>query len=460
MKIGLVGWGIETKSAYRYFGAEHQYIIGNEEPCDDFPTSSNVRIYSLTEKRPAGLAGNATDLSYLEHYDGCDLIIYQGASRKNLEKKFPEGHPFWDRAKTTLHIFFEQSVSKNIIGVTGTKGKGTTSTLIARMLEASGKKVYLGGNIGVAVLDFMPEISYDDWVVLELSSFQLYKFPYSPHIAVHLMMMPEHIEEWHKTMEDYVLAKKNICSHQTRDDFVIYLPTNDYSSSNAQSSDGTQIPYMASPGARINQEGELVIGTTSICSSKDFKLLGVHNHQNICASATAVWQVTKNADAIRNVVTSFSGLEHRLELAGEVDGVKYYDDSFGTTPDTAIVAMDAFSENKVMIVGGHDKGSDMSGMCKRLAGGDIRHTIFIGSTGEVLRTLAVENGADPAKTSYHEDGNSWTMVEIIAEAQRQAKKGDIVLLSTGSASFGLFKDYKDRGNQFKAVVQASVLGGK
>jgi len=214
------------------------------------------------------------------------------------------------------------------------------------------------------------------------------------------------------------------------------------------------------PGARINQEGELVIGTTSICSSKDFKLIGVHNHQNICASTTAVWQVTKNIEAIRSVVTSFSGLEHRLELVGKIDNVKYYDDSFGTTPDTAIVAMDAFSEPKVMIVGGHDKGSDMNGMCQRLAGDDIRHVIFIGSTGGTLLTLATKHGLDKAKTSIREDGNSWTMTEIVAEARSHSATGDIVLLSTGSASFGLFKDYKDRGNQFKAVVQASVLSEK
>ena len=453
MKIGLVGWGVETKSAYHYYGDEHEYVIGNEEPREDFPVGANITIYSHKEKRAPGLVGNVTDLSYLDHYDGCELILYQGATRKNLEKKFLPDDSFWQIAKTPLEIFFEKSPTKNIIGITGTKGKGTTSTLIAKMLEAADKKVFLGGNIGRSPLDFLNELSPEDWIVLELSSFQLYKLPYSPHIAVHLMLMPEHIDEWHLSMEDYVEAKRNIFSHQTHDDIAVYLPTNEYSSDNSTYSKGKRIPYTESPGARVDSDGFISIGGVQIIHKSSIKLLGAHNLQNICAAVTAVWQVHQDQGAFRSVLTSFSGLEHRLELAGEVDGVKYYDDSFGTTPDTTLVALDAFETSKVLIVGGYDKGNPFESLAARLTKGDLSHIIFIGTTGKKIYDLSVAAGLDVSKASIRDDGNSWTMTEIVKTARKSAKLGDIVLLSTGCASFGLFRDYKDRGEQFKQAVQ-------
>jgi UDP-N-acetylmuramoylalanine--D-glutamate ligase len=458
MKIGLVGWGVETQSAFRYYGAEHAYVIGNEEPRDDFPFGDNIEVYALTEKRLPGLVGNVSDLSYLDHYDDCDLVIFQGATRKNLEKKFDIGHPFWEKAKTTLDIFFEECPSKNTIGVTGTKGKGTTTTLIHRLIDAAHLPTVIGGNIGIPVLELLPHITPETWVVLELSNFQLYKFSHSPHIGVHLMMMHEHIEEWHKTMADYVQAKRNIFSHQSKDDIAVYLASNQYSSANAEYSTGKKIPFFEPPGARV-EDGLIVIENTAVIDTKEVGLIGAHNLQNICAAITTVWNIHQNIGVYREVLANFTGLEHRLELAGEVSGVRYYDDSFGTTPDTAIVAMDAFTVPKVVIVGGHDKGNDMRPVCDRLSEEDIRHVVFIGTIGQAMYEDAIRHGLSPEKATIREDGNSWTMDEIVSEATHYAKKGDVVLLSTGSSSFGLFKDYKDRGNQFKqSVASVARLG--
>ena len=454
MKIGLVGWGVETQSAFRYYGADHEYVIVSEEPRDDFPTGENISVFSLETKRAVGLVGNVSDLSYLDRVVECNLIIYQPSAHKNLEKHFQADNPFWLKAKTIQHVFFEECPTKNIVGVTGTKGKGTTTTLIAKMLEKTGKKVHVGGNIGVPVLDLIKNMSADDWAVLELSSFQLYKFPYSPHIAVHLMMMPEHIEEWHLTMDDYVEAKRNIFSHQSSSDIAVYLPTNQFSAGNAKYSAGKQIPYTEAPGAYLDSEGFITIDDNKLINKSDVGLLGKHNLENICAAVTAVWQVTQDTGAISEAIRGFRGLEHRLEFVSEIDGVKYYDDSFGTTPDTAIVAMDAFTENKVMIVGGHDKGTPFNELAKRLVSEDIRHVVFIGTTGKTILDLAKGYGLAEGKYTIREDGNSWTMSDIVATAKQQAISGDVVLLSTGCASFGIFKDYKDRGNQFKDIVNA------
>lgn len=452
MKIGIVGWGLETQSAFRYYGLAHNYVIVNEEPRDDFPKGDNIEIHALENKRDVGLVGNVDDLSYLDNLSGCDLIIYQPSAHKNLEKHFLPDNPFWLKAKTIQHIFFENCPSKNTIGITGTKGKGTTTTLIAKILEEAGKIVHIGGNIGVPVLDLIEHINPGDWVVLELSSFQLYRFPYSPHIAVHLMMMPEHIEEWHKTMDDYVSSKRSIFSNQTAGDIAVYLPTNQYSTENVKYSMGHHIPYTEAPGAFIDSSGFITINNQQIIKSTEVGLIGRHNLDNICAAVTATWEIVKDVDAISRALKKFTGLEHRLELVTNHNGIKYYDDSFGTTPDTAIVAMDAFINDKIMIIGGHDKGSPFDQLAKRLTGSDVKHIIFIGNTGKKILELAKNNGLSEGKYTIREDGNSWTMPEIVKTANEHAESGDIVLLSTGCASFGLFKDYKDRGNQFKIIV--------
>jgi UDP-N-acetylmuramoylalanine--D-glutamate ligase len=455
MNIALVGWGIETKSAFNYYGEEHNYLIVNEEPRSDFPTQKNVIIRTNESQKPVGQSGNSEDLSYLENLENHDLIIYSPTARKNLEKLYPEDSNFWKNAKSIMHEFFEVCVSRNIVGVTGTKGKGTTTTLIAQMLEADGKTVHTGGNIGIPVLDILPKIKQDDWVILELSSFQLYKFPYSPHIAVHLMMIPEHIAEWHKTMDDYVESKKHIFLNQNKEDIAIYNPFNDYSRNNAEYSKGELIPYLKYPGAFI-ENNYVVIDNKKIVDISEIKLLGKHNLENVCAALTASWQVHQNIEAYRKVLTEFSGLEHRLQFVREISGIKYYNDSFGTTPDTSVVAMDSFSENKIMIIGGHDKGNDFSGMIDRLVSNDIKAVVCIGKTGTYLAQELLKRGFNKDRIILKENYNSWSMDEIIDSANKNAEAGDIVLLSTGSASFGIFRDYKERGEKFIDSVNSLV----
>lgn len=453
MKIALVGWGLETKSVYRYYGEEHEYLIASEEPRDDFPSGDNITIQSIDAQRKPGLTANVDDLSYLKGVEQCDIIVLTPTAKKTFEKYTTNNaidSSVWGKTTSNLQLFFENCSTKNIIGVTGTKGKGTTSTLIAQMIEASGKKVHLGGNIGIPALDLLPDISKDDWVVLELSSFQLYKFSYSPHIAVHLMMLREHIDEWHITMADYVQAKANVFANQASHDIAIYYPQNKLSTKNSQLSRGLRIPYMKAPGA-IVADGQVRIGDQNVIDVHDIALKGDHNLQNICAAVTAAWQVHQNVDAISKVLKKFTGLEHRLQFVREYKQVKYYDDSFGTTPDTAIVAMDAFEQPKIMIVGGHDKGNNMQPMIDRLQRSDIHGIIGVGQIGyNIVSTLSKTK--TPALLHTKTDYNDWTMREIVKLASQSAKPGDIVLLSAGTSSFGIFNDYKDRGNQFIEVV--------
>jgi UDP-N-acetylmuramoylalanine--D-glutamate ligase len=449
MKIGIVGWGIEGKSAFDYFGAEHEYLIVNEQPLDDFPeVSDKVKIQHLDEEKPAGITGNVKDLSYLEGLHNCDKIVFTPTSRKNLEEKFGDDRQFWDKATTALDIFYETVKTKNIIGVTGTKGKGTTSTLIYEILQAAGNRAYLGGNIGRSVLDFARDVSEDDWVVLELSNFQLYHFNRSPHIGVCLMITPEHLD-WHPNFENYLEAKSNLFSHQSPEDIAIYFDGSVYSRQLAYQSPGIKVPFFLTPGARVRQDGKIVIGEPEIeiIDKSEVKLLGEHNLQNICAAITAIWQVGQNVDAIKKVLTAFAGLEHRLEFVRELGGVKYYDDSFGTTPQTAIVAVKSFKQPKVLILGGSDKGASFDELAEEVIDNNVRYVIAIGKTGPKIAELLRQKGFN----NITENANS--MEEIVKAAHEIAQEGDVVLLSCADASFGMFKDYKDRGNQFKKAVQ-------
>lgn len=450
MKIGLIGWGVETQSAFRYFGPEHDYLIMNESPRDDFPAESDkVKVQFLKQPAAVGITGQASDFSYLDGAKDCDKVIYSVTAAKNLESLFPKDDGFWKKAVTIQHIFFEEVDSRNIIGVTGSKGKGTTSTLITKMLEAAGKKVFLGGNIGLGVLDFVRQVGPDDWVVLELSNFQLYKLDRSPHIAVCLMITKEHMD-WHDDMPDYLRAKGNIFRYQTPSDVAIYLNGNFYSEQLAGASAGTKIPFFATPGARVREDGQVVIGDdeTELFKTSELKLLGEHNWQNVCAAATAVWRITPSVDAIRQVATSFAGLEHRLEFVRELDNVKYYDDSFGTTPDTTVVALKSFTQPVVLIVGGHDKSGDYEALADAIIKDRVRHAVVIGEIADRIANRLRQKGFKDITYGLT------TMPEMVAAARKAAKPGDVVLLSTGTSSFGLFKDYKDRGNQFKNAVNA------
>lgn len=431
MKIAILGFGDQGKSAYEYWSQQgHDITIRDSRT--DIPVPSGIQA-RLGE-------------DYLHDLDGFDLVVRAAPSihpRDIVAANTPE---VLQKVTTNTNEFLRVCPSKNVIGVTGSKGKGTTSSLIAKMLEAAGLHAHLGGNIGIPPLDMLKnDIAPTDWVVLELANFQLIDIHYSPHIGICLMMVPEHMN-WHKDMDEYVTAKSQLFKNQMEDDIAIYFANNEYSKRVVAPGNGRKLPYFAAPGAEVIN-GNITIGGQTICATHELKLLGEHNWQNACAAVTAVWQVTQDIGAIRSVLTTFSGLEHRLEFVREFDGVKYFNDSYGTTPETAIVAVQAFREPKVVILGGSDKGAQFNELAKVVASTNVRAVILIGDTAPQIEKALRENDFTAITPG------STTMPEIVAAAKNAAQPGDIVLLSTGCASFGLFANYKDRGNQFKQVVQ-------
>ena len=429
MKIAIIGYGLQGASSYKYWYKDNQITICDQNEIKDPPKDVELRIGE----------------NHLKNLQDFDLIV-RSPSVHPRDIISANGEQIKDKITTNTNEFFKVCPSKNTIGVTGTKGKGTTSSLITKMLETGGKKVHLGGNIGTPPLEMLEDgINESDYVVLELANFQLIDLKYSPHIAVCLMVVPEH-QDWHEDMEEYVTAKKQLFIHQTPSDIAIYYSDNEISKDIASSGEGIKIPYFENPGAKIENE-VIEIDGQEICRTDEVKLLGRHNLQNVCAAITTAWEIDKNVSPLKDVVVSFAGLEHRLELVRELNGVKYYDDSFATTPESAIVAIEAFKDPKVIILGGSDKGAEYIKLAKTVAGGNVKHAVLIGDTAKSIEQALKNEGF----SDYY--FGSKDMNEIVELCKEKSSPGDVVLLSTGCASFGIFKDYKDRGEKFKKAVQ-------
>ena len=430
MNVALIGFDTDGQSSYEYFTARGDTVT----ICDQ-----NDQVV-VPDGAPSQLGAH-----YLDNLDRFDLLVRTSGMPAS---KILEANPgVKSKITTQINEFFAASPTRNIIGITGTKGKGTTSTLTTKMLEAAGKHVFVGGNIGIPPLGFIHELNADSWVVLELSSFQLSDIRYSPPIAVCLMVVPEHLN-WHADMADYMEAKSHLFAQQTSEDVAIYFPDSPNSTQIAEAGAGRKLPYYRSPGAWVN--GNMItIDGQEICTTDELKLLGKHNWQNVCAAVTAVWQAgVRDIAAMRSVLTTFAGLEHRLELVRELNSVRYYDDSFGTTPETAIVAMEAFTQPKVTILGGSDKGAQYDGLAEAVKANNVRKALLIGEqAGKIQAALEAVGFHD-----FVPGGND--MTAIVNNAHAAAQNGDVVLLSTGCASFDMFTDYKDRGDQFKAAVNA------
>ena len=320
------------------------------------------------------------------------------------------------------------------------------------MLKKEGMDAYLGGNIGKPPLDFLDKLNARSIVVLELSSFQLVDLDKSPHIGVILMTTSEHLN-WHKDISEYVDAKRNILRFQSSDDFAII--NRDYPAS-LESDVFTEgkVFYVSRERAGYDgcfvSDGKITVQikgqTYSLISTKDILLPGKHNLENVCAAVMAATLAGVWKENIASVLRSFKGLEHRLELVREINGVKYYDDSFSTTPETAIAAIEAFKSPEILILGGSSKGSDFTELGRIVSSTkNIKAIIGIGIEWPKIKSKI------KSKVLIVEGAKN--MQQIVAAASKIAKTGDVVLLSPACASFDMFKNYKDRGEQFKKEVK-------
>lgn len=448
-KIGILGLGIENEALARWI-IKHR--IGCDvticdrrseaELGDRFKTIVSRKTTSVSWRLGGGFNKDLADFDILFRAPGWPMScpgIQQAIKQRMTNADFRISNFVY----SPMRLFFDLCPTTNIIGVTGTKGKGTTSSLIYEVLRLNSKskiknqksKIWLGGNIGVAPFVFLDKVKKDDWVVLEMSSFQLEDFTTSPHIAVITNLYPEHLSaadplnpNYHKNLADYWRSKSNIIKWQKRGDVAI-------------------INMSLKTKAVKCAKSKLILYDKSDLKSQ---LIGEYNRKNV-AAAEAVGKYLKiDNKIVAQAVKRFSGLPFRLQKIAEKHGIQFYNDSFATTPEASIMALDSFQKGKIILMaGGADKGADFRKFAKKIKQKVKTLVLFRGKGSDRLATELRKQGF----TAYVEAGS---MAEAFAAAMPRVASGDVVLMSTGCASFGVFKNYKDRGSLFNAEVEKFI----
>lgn len=428
MNIAILGYGIEGESVYKYFREKYP--------------DATITAYDNNEQPKNPLPADVEFVGGVKDFKGitADIAIKTPA--------IPPWQVEITGEVTSVTREFLKQCPAPVIGVTGSKGKGTTCSLIQAILDAGGRHAWLVGNIGLSGLDVLSKIKPEDIVVYELSSFQLWDADISPHVAVVLGIEPEHLDV-HKDLEDYVSAKSNIAKHQKPEDILVFKAGNQYTEQISQLTPAEKVAYPNEATAHV-QESMFYYGAQELCSTASLKLPGAFNRENACAAINAAWPWVKDGNDIERGLESFHGLPHRLKFVKSVNDVSYYDDSIATTPGSAIAALAAFAQPKVVILGGSYKGATYDELAQKIAESKtVRKVILIGSEAPKIEASLKNSGF----SRYDNLGMSVTMADIVKSASSIAEPGDVVILSPSCASFDMFKSYVDRGDQFIQAVQ-------
>ena len=438
--ITVIGIGISNLPLIKYLVS----LGANVTACDRRSAEDLGENYTELEK--LGVKFNLGD-GYLNNLSG-DMIFKTPGMRYDVPEllKAKENGSI---VTSEMEVFFEVCPS-HIIAVTGSDGKTTTTTLIHKMMTDAGYKTWLGGNIGNPLLTDTEKMKENDWVILELSSFQLHTMRKSPEIAVITNISPNHLD-MHKDYKEYIDAKKNIMLYQNEGDRLIVNADNQVTADIGKSANGA-VKYFSRNGmADVYLDGNIIKrGIVEILNIKDIKIPGMHNVENYMAAIAAVSGLVSK-DVIVNVAKTFGGVEHRIELVRTLDGVKYYNSSIDSSPNRTINTLRVFPNKVIMIAGGKDKGIPYDEIGPALAE-HVKVLILIGATSDKIQeALDAEinktgNGKDIEvirATSYEDAVNT---------ARSKAHDGDVVLLSPASTSFDMFRNFEERGNLFKKIV--------
>ena len=449
-KIAILGISTEGQDSVRFFVKQNAKIL-----CCDRRTKEELgEIYDQLRQFPVSFQLGE---QYLRNLDDYDIVVRTPGMLPTL----PELVALQKLGKeitSSTKLFFDLCKAP-IIGVTGTKGKGTTSTLIYEMLKASGKHVYLGGNVGTSLLSQVEKIKTSDIVVLELSSFQLEDLKKSPHIAVVLRVTQEHLANYdrlatnfHISKEAYIEAKKPIVRFQTLSDFAILNADDLTSRSFAKETKATVYYFSRSDRRDAFVKDHAVYfmyrgKQDLICTASEIRLRGEHNLENIAAASLASFHAGATLSTIQKIAKTFEGLPHRLELVKIVNGVSYINDSFSTVPETAIAAIDSFSEPIILILGGSEKGSDFIELGVSVVKSSVKAVIVIGAMAERIIAALIAGGFKKKIIT-----GCQSMHDVVLRAHEESHAGDVVLLSPACASFDMFANYKERGELFRYEV--------
>ena len=392
---------------------------------------------------------------YLEHLKGQDVIFRTPGLRPDLpqiQAAVEEGVQLTSEMETFFRV-----CPCPIIGVTGSDGKTTTTTIIAKLLETAGYTVHLGGNIGKPLLPEAGSMKETDIAVVELSSFQLMTMRLSPHISVVTNLAPNHLDV-HKSMDEYIEAKKNIFTHQGREDRLILNGDNEITRSFVPTAAGEVTLFSRKEKPEDHgvflQNGAIWVkngkGERQVLPCQDILLPGDHNVENYMAAIGAVDGLVPDG-VIRSFAKEFGGVEHRIELVRELDGVRYYNDSIASSPTRTMAGLKCFPEKVILIAGGYDKHIPFDTLGPAILE-HVKLLVLTGATASKIRAAVEEApGYQEGKPEIREYED---FREAVEAARKSARPGDVVILSPACASFDKFRNFMERGNTFKSIVNA------
>ena len=450
-KVAIIGLGVSNLPLLDYFhDCQANVTIFDEKDIDNVPKEIMDKITMYAMEFSLGP-------KCLQKLIGFDLIFRSPSclpTRPELLAEAQRGAI----VTTEIEMLMKMCPGK-VIGVTGSDGKTTTTTLIYEIVKAGGYNCYLGGNIGTPLFTRLSEMKPDDIVVLELSSFQLMEMDVSPDIAVMTNITPNHLNI-HKDYEEYIEAKKSIFKSQDKNGILVLNYDNDITRECAKEANGKVIFFSGSQkldngyilDEDVIKECEDKI-RKHILNTKELIIKGRHNFENAC-TAIAATRTLVDIDTAVEVIKRFKGVEHRIELVEEIDDVKWYNDSASSSPTRTLAGLNAFDKEEiVLIAGGYDKNLDYKPMAKTVVE-KVKTLILIGQTANKIFDAVKEELENQNKSIdiYMCDN----LVQSVGVAYKSAKPGQIVLFSPASASFDMFKNFADRGNQFKKLVKKLI----
>ena len=445
-KVAIIGLGVSNLPLLDYLYENHAKVtVFDDKDIDQIPKEVLDKITKYTFKFSFG----KNSLSKLVGFD----LIFRSPSCLPTNPALSAEANRGAIVTTEVEMLMKMCPCK-IIGITGSDGKTTTTSLIYDILNKAGYKCYLGGNIGYPLFTRLGEIHPEDILILELSSFQLMGMDVSPQISVITNITPNHLNI-HKDYEEYIDAKKNIFKYQDAEGILVTNYDNEVTNKISKEANGKLI-YFSSKNKLEN--GYIVDGDVikecddnlrkHIISVKEVKLKGMHNFENIC-TAIAATRTLVDMDTAIKAIKDFSGVEHRIEFVREIFGVKWYNDSSSSSPTRAISGMNAFDEEIILIAGGYDKNLDYTPMAKTIVN-RVKTLILLGQTaGKIFDAVKSELDKQNKKLNIYMCNN---LKDTVDTAKKYAKTGQVVLFSPASASFDMFKNFADRGEKFKKIV--------
>ena len=441
-KILILGFGVEGKSTYHflreYFPLKPLAVRYHKQ---DFNEESKYLEY---DKNLSFYTGD----EYLKDIEQYDLILKSpGVTFKGIDTT-----RFIDKVTSQLELFFEY-YDCYTIGITGTKGKSTTSSLIYQMLQEQGKKTRLLGNIGIPIFDEIKEIEKDETVVLEISSHGLEYVKKSPNIGIILNVYEEHLDHY-ESLEKYIEAKYNIVKYQTEDDVAIFNMDNELMKNYFYKFQEKDYGITMNKDKITKRKNEIYLKDDVIYqndkllyhATDERKLKGNYMLNNIMF-VLAVSEIL-GLDILKTVhtINHFEPLEHRMEFVGTFAGVEYYNNSIATIPEATIDAIETLEKVDTLIVGGNDRGVNQNGLIEFLMKSNVRNIICLPKTGEYIFEKIVNS-------KKHNTIMVTTMEEAVEYAKKVTTKGSICLLSPAASSYGYFKNFQERGRIFKELVR-------